>query len=516
MSGVKEVYVSVPQSRIRQMEEATRAAQETARQALAREQNSRNALNSAQNRNSELTNSLSAQIRGLSEEVQQMARAQNQRLIALANQHNQELTRQASAYSQQMSKQRADFERTIGRVREEAAKQRSQDRAEFQAQVSTLQKQREKDRKDLTAQIARESAAINAQLEKDRATMRAQLEQNRKELQQSIDEVQSRITRKEKAHSRIAQFWIEQAQAYFNDIEQYRHELFAPAQLARLRTQLDQTMQDVKNETYEAAIASARSIFNNAAELKDRIIHQEIEWSDYFGMLQIVLADVKSNYNYYQSMRIIVPTDEGEEQIDARVDYWTDGRLTDVGAAIAAIDAKVVDADNITTSELISLREQLMELNRQMDDIREESIQALIASQVRNEVASSIADSLMDAGWVCDGAAYEGNEESEAVHVKLRDNIGNEIVAIISPTKTGNGYGNNLEVNFFDPYENDLTMRGIRVASISESLREIGLDVGQPITREGYEVRPSDNDAIRDIEATARKPVARKITTKQA
>ena len=74
-----------------------------------------------------------------------------------------------------------------------------------------------------------------------------------------------------------------------------------------------------------------------------------------------------------------------------------------------------------------------------------------------------------------------------------------------SPQQLQNALGTNMEINFFDPYNNDENIRGVWVDGIIESLRRNGLDVGKPVTRPGYEVRQSDNEAIRDLAATARR-----------
>jgi hypothetical protein len=124
---------------------------------------------------------------------------------------------------------------------------------------------------------------------------------------------------------------------------------------------------------------------------------------------------------------------------------------------------------------------------------------------MRAEIASDLADQLQQSGWEFVGYTYEGQEMNAPLHVKLRDMAGNEIVAIISPQLLQNTLGSNMEINFFDPYNNDESLRGIWVDGIIESLRRSGLDVGSPVTRPGYEVKQSDNEAIRNLEETARR-----------
>jgi hypothetical protein len=111
----------------------------------------------------------------------------------------------------------------------------------------------------------------------------------------------------------------------------------------------------------------------------------------------------------------------------------------------------------------------------------------------------------MSRGWTCkDGdCVYEGGEYNGKVHVKLSDVKGNEIVAVISPDEN---LSNNIEINFFNK-DNDEGFKKTHLESIRNSLKEGGLNIGEPVCRKGYESRISDNDAIRDIQATAAKKV---------
>ena len=336
--------------------------------------------------------------------------------------------------------------------------------------------------------------------------LRKQREMDRAELQAELDTIKER----ERSHREQAQFWITQTEAFFTDIEQYRHDLFTPNQLSRLRTHLAQVQQDMKAEAYQSAISSARNIFNQAVDLKERVVQAEIEWAHYHTLLQQAFADLKSELYYHQTMQFIIDTDAGEEHIDARIDYWSGGLLSSIAAAVERISAVMEQISEVPTAELVSLLERIKELRELLDKARERAKEALISSQMRAEMASTMAEHLQMAGWEYVGYTYEGGEMNAALHIKFRDNMGNEIVTVISPQDYLGELCNNMQVNFFDPYNNDESMRGIWVDGILESLRGVGLNVGKPVTQPGFEVRQSDNEAIRDIDATARRTDARK------
>lgn len=337
--------------------------------------------------------------------------------------------------------------------------------------------------------------------------LRKQRDRDRAELQAGLDAIKER----DRNHREQAQFWISQAEVFFADIEQYRHELFTPNQLSRLRSHLAQVQQDMQSEAYQSAISSARNVFNQAVDLKERVVQAEIEWAHYHTQLQQAFADLRSELYYHQTMQFIIDTDAGEEHLDAQIDYWSGGMITTIASVVNQIAEVMAQINEVPTAELVSLLERIKELRQLMDKARERAKEALISSQMRAEMASTMAEHLQMAGWEFVGYTYEGNEMNAALHIKFRDNMGNEIVTVISPQDFLGELCNNMQVNFFDPYNNDESMRGIWVDGILESLRGVGLNVGKPVTQPGFEIRQSDNEALRDLDQTAaKKPTAKK------
>lgn len=331
--------------------------------------------------------------------------------------------------------------------------------------------------------------------------LRKQREKDRAELQAGLDAIKER----DQTHREQALFWVSQAEAFFADIEQYRHELFTPNQLSYLRAHLAQVQQDIQTEAYQSAIASARNVFNQAVDLKERVVQAEIEWAHYHTQLQQAFADLRSELYYHQTMQFTIDTDAGEERLDAQIDYWSGGMLSSIASVVDQIAEVMEHINDVPTAELIAMLERIKELRDLLDKARERAKEALISSQMRAEMASTMAEHLQMAGWEFVGYTYEGGEMNAALHIKFRDNMGNEIVTVISPQDVFGELCNNMEVNFFDPYNNDESMRGIWVDGVLESLRSVGLNVGKPVTQPGFEVRQSDNEAIRDLEATAQR-----------
>ena len=473
MSGKKVHNVTMTSTERDRLVNNARAAAESVQQAQRREQQAQSALNAANTKLNALNRTLNNEIAGLHSDMRSMANEQNRRLREQAAAVDRQIKEQTAAHDRKLRNQADAFDRSIGDVKRQMENQR----------------------------IALQTS-INE--------VRQRSEENRRELQSAINDINARIKAKEQNHRSIATFWIEQSQAYFNDIAQYRHDMFTPGQLEELRSRLELMRTDMQTEAYQTAIASARAVFSDAVELKEEVVNAETEWNYYHSLFQQASADTKSNLNYYQSMQFTFETEDGEETVDAQINYWTDNALAGIGEALSKIEQQESQIDNVPKDELVELTDSLAQLNSQMERAASRAKEALISSQIRAEMANTLVQALFERGWKCDGVTYECSEQSEPVHAKLSDGMGNEIVAVITPDKDSDDMTNQLEIDFFDPQSNDEELRQTCISSIQNGLIESGLNVGTPVCREGYEVNASDNYALRDIQETARRKLSSK------
>lgn len=366
---------------------------------------------------------------------------------------------------------------------------------------SEIKKLTKRQNERLTQQANNFKASINE--------LKSQMAEDKAELEQAISDIQSSLEKKEQSHKNIAEFWIGQTHAFFEDIQKYRHELFAPNRLNQLKLQLDQVMQDIKAEAYQSAIGSARSIFNNAAALREMVVNSEIEWSHFYNELLHELAAVKSEINYSRTMKFVFETEEGAEEIDAQIDYWTNNGLSEIENKVKIIDNQLENANELSTEKLIEMIDELKHIEADIHNVQERAKVGVLASQNRAEMAGVLADALAGKGWECTGYTYEESELVKPLHIKFEDGNGNEIVAVISPECINDTLANNLAVNFFDPYNNDEATRGIWIDSIRQTLSDTGLEVGTPKCRSGYEVKSSDKHELKNIEKTRQKKIQR-------
>jgi len=352
--------------------------------------------------------------------------------------------------------------------------------------------------------LKEQAANFNEAMTDLKVNLEAKMEKNRQSLQNAINNVEKNIQAKENNHRRQAEFWISQTEIFFTDIEQYRHDLFTPNRLQRLRTELAQTSYNMQSEAFQAAIATAMNVFNQTAELKEIVVTAEMEWNFYYKKLQEALADTRSNLNYHKTMKFTFTTEDGDETVDANINYWTEKALDRIEEKLAQIEQKAANPNEISTDKLKEMTAYLKQINAEIENAENKAKEAFVSSQFRAEMASKLGEVLMAQGWTCDGSTYEGGEYNGRVHIKLSDVKGNEIVAVITPDEN---MVNNIELNFFN-IDNDEGFRQTQLKSIQNSLKESGeLNIGEAVCRKGYETKISDNHAIKNIEATAAKKV---------
>jgi len=338
--------------------------------------------------------------------------------------------------------------------------------------------------------------------------IKQQSEKNRQELQNQINGINARIEAKENNHKKLAEFWISQTRAYINDIEQYRHEMFTPGDLKKLKGKLEQMLSDMKNEAYQSAISTARGLFNDAVDLKEVVLNAETEWLYYHGLFMRTLADTEVNLNYCEKLQFTFDMEHGTETVDARVNYWTNGSLDEVSVSISGVKQKTEQIQSVSTQQLIEYIDVLNKQKVKMKVASDEAKEAMILSQNRSEMANKLADALEEVAWKCEDIIYEGGEQDQPVHVKLSDGMGNEIVAIITPEINTQNMSNKLELHFFDQ-KNDEKERRKWIASIENGLKQEGLEVGEAKCVKGYEAKPSDKMDVKDINAAAQRKVER-------
>jgi len=360
---------------------------------------------------------------------------------------------------------------------------------------------------DFKRQMRQQEKTFDGKLKDLEKSVDIKLKDQKQELQNQINGISAKIEAKERDAKKLAEFWIDQTQAYLNDIEQYRHEMFTPGRLERLKGKLKQMRSDIKNGMYEAAIATARALFNDAVDLRVDVINGENKWGLYHDLFIKTLAETEADLKFCNTLQFPFEMEHGTETIDARVNYWTNGALDEVSESISGVKQKTKRIQQVSIEQLIEYIDTLNQQQIRMETAEDEAKKAIRLSQERAETADMIADALEKLAWECKKITYVGGEQDQSVHVKLDDGMGNELVIIIKDDEIVQHY---FPVDMYDEKQVQECN-----TNILKCLKQKGLVVGKTGCKQGYEHKASDNTKVKDIDATERQKVQRQERAKE-
>ncbi|HDN26555.1 MAG TPA: hypothetical protein ENG03_05580 [Thioploca sp.] len=337
------------------------------------------------------------------------------------------------------------------------------------------------------------------------------LDEQRRELQGQIQTIQEHIVVKEQHAQGQAQQWLQDTQALLNAIdESYNHQKFKPGELAKLRNELQIAENNIAQGHYEAAISTTQRTYLHTQELRLELERLTLEWNAYLTAARQNATEVLAACDTQQTAQFTFDSEEGAEEVAAEVDFWTHGALSNLRKQVLEEQQKLDNPENLSLEDLKQSIANSEQRRLESEDLVEQAKEALIASQLRNNIAQSIEAALENAGWDVVDATYEGEDYRGTLHVKLQNLATDELVTIISPEETPDKtIRNRLNIHFFDKNTNDEEFRQERLKRIMASLGDEGLDCSQPQCAPGTE-----NRAANDVEKLDFDKVRAKVALK--
>lgn len=328
------------------------------------------------------------------------------------------------------------------------------------------------------------------------------MEEQRRAIQGQIDAVQEALMRREAGEREQARTWLQDAEAYLNMIDgEYRHEKFKPGVLERIRAEVALSKGNFENGNYQAAVASAQQTFLRASELRLELEQLELEWEAYLEAARRNAAEVLAACEAQEIARFTFETDEGAEEVAAEVDFWTEGKLSDLRKRVEAERIRLGAPDDLSLDDLKHSVAQSETWRQESLDLAEQAREALIASQLRNNIGQAVEQALADMNWEIVDTTYEGEDFRRAVHVRMQNLQGDELVTIITPEKgKANTITNKINVSFFDRSTNDEAFRQERLKTILGVFNEEGLESTPPVCRPGTEDKSAEDLSKLDLE----------------
>jgi hypothetical protein len=341
------------------------------------------------------------------------------------------------------------------------------------------------------------------------------IEQERREREQQIQSVQQQVIALQADHVRkqeIAHVWLDSSKEILEFIRNNsRHERFAPGRLVQLESRLEQAHQNFQQGIPETALSQAQQSYSELSQLRLELDRLEREWqvwrSAALESVRVLLEEARVN-------RETKVNDAQGNEIDTavEVDWWTDGKLSELENRLQALIAEMQKENSkLTTEDLKKIVEQQApQLQEQLQKIVQEARIEVVSSQLRSNLANLIVQVLEEKGYSFQDATYEGNDQRQSVVAKVGYLDGSEVVVEVKPSDTGSGM-NEININSLDYQQRTESELRKRSDELTEAVRANGLEVSKEPDR--Y-IQPDPN--LVNIEEIRKRPARRKRVMTEA
>ncbi len=400
---------------------------------------------------------LAAQLRQAQRRMEEQRAAADQRQQAFAGaigNLSQELQASTRDFHQQLQAQRTEYTRGLEQLDQRLAGQRQ----------------------EYLGLIAEQAAQVEQQF--------ARIEQHRRDARQA------------------AAPWLADARVILDYIDQHqRHTQFAPGQLDLLNGDWTLSRRNLDAGHEQAAIATGQALYAKAIKLQAEIEFRQLEWDTFFNEAITGARAQLATLEAQRSARWVIDTEQGSQELEAEIDYWSDGALsalqTRVEQAIATLEQQppTLTLDDLK-HQIATNQEALADLERIITGAKER----LIASQLRVTIAQDLLDDLGRSGWALEDSVWEGETADgkgwkNSYHLRLKDLGGNEMITVIIPEDRPQGQiENRVQFAYYPKDNNDARFAAAQTARLNRTLVDLGL------TREPLACVPGHERTIRGDE----------------
>ena len=342
-----------------------------------------------------------------------------------------------------------------------------------------------------------------------------QLEKHRQELSRRINAVAEQIRAKEAGEKARAEQWASYADALLNGLAQgTRHEKFRSGALERMRNDARLWQGSLRDGDFQAAMAGAQRSVSDLLQLRMELEMLEAEWQATLAAARDEVRTTLAHCDALTISRLTFDTQQGSQEVDAEIDYWTDGGLTVLRERVRSQHQRLDrNADAMTLDDLKRAISQSQQWRDESMSLAERARRELVDSQLRVQMSSTILEAMRQKGWDVIETAYEGEAVDNkgwlnAYHMKLQNGAGQEMVTIITPERNGEQLSDWVVLSFFGQGNDDAFNRH-QSNAVRDRLRQAGVEVGdlQPVP--GMERRTQGDPSRRDFERVRHSHVTR-------
>jgi len=358
--------------------------------------------------------------------------------------------------------------------------------------------ERDQQLQDNIETVQREALERDRQLQRNINLVQEEMRRGQAQLQAQINTIEGRHANASEA----ASSWCEEAGRIVGHIRStLRHEKFAPGALSGIEQELQLAESNRRTTGLEnAALAGAQGAYLKAQSLRLQIEAAEAEWQARVNSAKGLALQLEAEWEVNRNPRFQFETENGKQELEGSVDDWTGGEYCKVKEQLDSVLKQLENPENLSLDQVKELETILAELQKEQVRVVNLARQAIIASQLRVDMATIVAERLQQQGWNVVDSAYEGEEETNALHVKLQ--MGDdEMVITYTPCQTEESVTNSVETAFFDRTTNDEEFRKSRMAAIESALASIdGVECGKSQCVPGTENIPCPDQTILNFE----------------
>ena len=475
MSGRKSTSVTIDQSRYDALLNNTRRADDaihTAEQRVRQErQRNRKMQQRFEKRRREMQREYANGLKSLRSEIGRLEAAQVERLEAV----------------------QLESTRRLDQVRRKSAQELNEARRESAQSVATLGD-------DLRRRIAGQGERFEEALRDQGERFQGALHEHRTDVDNALQAMQNDI-RVDRDRQRVAaQRQIDDVEALFQLMrEQRTHERFAPGELDELQTRFSICRRNLQDGNFQAALAGGQERYFDYQDLQLRVAERQAEWQAYLDEVQRLSEETAGALAAADAATYAFGDGDAAQNVEAQIDYWSEGSLAEFRQQLTGYLQRLESPEDLVTADLKQMLEELAPMEAELADIVAAAKERLVQSQVRRDIAASIAASFEGTNWEVRDSTYEAKDFRRAFHLKLKNNADETIVASVTPVNAPAGeLTATVEINFFDRF-NDAQLREARLQTMHDRMRTEGVNVGQFGCLDGSEDR-SGAQAMLDFE----------------
>ncbi|MDO4325829.1 MAG: hypothetical protein Q4E24_07340 [bacterium] len=398
----------------------------------------------------------SERIRSLDVEIKEKERIQNEKMRQMHEAHTEEMNRMKKEFRAEQAELKGEIAST---------------RAHMVEGFRRMERETDKKLADQKKQINQKISQVSNVLNKKIAAVDSKL-----------DSLIDGIRAKEDGEKELAKYWTEQANRVLKEVqENYRPELFAPKEWAKLRDKIRMAEEDFASSRFNSAADGGRQAFYDALDVKELVVSAEVEWNFWFNVLKEREGQLDELVENGENRVYRLELDGEEIEDENGIDYWTRGQFRIVKQRVEAFkDEHLSGLEHASTKHLQDLVNKLVGLTEEVMQVENASHTNFAMAISRYQLAEKIGGLLGENYQMLDADGnYFLEENREEYHAVFQNPVtGDQAAVVITPVAGADGVdANHIELIIGNADNNPVTRERIN-AVIQRKLQEEGLIQG--------------------------------------